>query len=136
MLPNAQIAGRLKHSYKSWDVQTGNLNISAIAKGYQIPCLYQPNQKKIPGKSNFNQNEKEVVSSENENLLKKVATQKVCQVSRRGSIFEQRTISKEKGWMQQFCQLETKPIYPIQLFQNGKSTFNKRSRRGATLSVT
>ena len=116
---------------KGWLVST----VFKETHGETQPTRHVPPPKKIPRKSNFNHNEKEVVSSENENLLKKVATQQVCQVSRKGSIFEQRTISKEKGWMQQFCQLETKPIYPIQLFQNGKSNFNKRSRRGATLSV-
>lgn len=39
--------------------------------GETQPTRHVPPPKKIPRKSNFNHNEKEVVSSENENLLKK-----------------------------------------------------------------
>ena len=42
-LPTAQIAVRLKHCYNAWEVLTGDQNILAIIKKYQIPFLSQPN---------------------------------------------------------------------------------------------
>ena len=89
--------------------------------------LCQLNQEKLPGKINFNQKEKEIVSTEIENILKK-DLKSVFEVSRRKSIFEQQVLSKEKVWEQHAChQLEkTEPTYHIQPFQNKKSTFNRK----------
>ena len=71
--PNCTNTRKTETLYKAWVVLTGDQNILAIVKGYQIPFLCQPNREKLPGNINFNQKEKELVSSEKENLLKKVA---------------------------------------------------------------
>ena len=54
--------------------------------------------------------------------MKKVPIEKVC------VFYQPHILSEGKGWQKQAChQLEkAKPIYLIQPFENGKSTFNKR----------
>ena len=63
-LPNAQIAGRLKYFQKNWEILTNDQNILQIVKGYQIPFLSQPQQKKLPREIQLNQKEKLVVAEE------------------------------------------------------------------------
>ena len=76
-LPNVQIAGRLKHFVKKWQFLTKDQSILEIVKGYQIPFLSQPLQQLLPREIYLNLKEKSVVAEEIENLLRKVAIEKV-----------------------------------------------------------
>ena len=76
-LPNFQIAGRLKRFVKKWQFLTKDQSILEIVKGYQIPFLSQPLQQLLPREIHLNLKEKSVVAEEIENLLRKVAIEKV-----------------------------------------------------------
>ena len=70
-LPNIQVAGRLKHFVKKWELLTKDQSILEIVKGYQILFLSQHLQHKLPGEIHLNLKQKSVVAEEIENLLKK-----------------------------------------------------------------
>ena len=77
-IPAVPLAGRLVHFQGSWEKLTKNQNILQIVKWYRIPFLCRPKQKRELKEINFSMQEKETISLEVENLLKKGAVEQVC----------------------------------------------------------
>ena len=77
-IPAVPLAGRLVHFLGSWEKLTKDQNILQILKGYRILFLCRPKQKREPKEINFSMQEKETISLEVENLLKKGAVEQVC----------------------------------------------------------
>ena len=106
-------------------------------KGYQIPFLCQLHKKEIPKEIYFSQKNQEVVSSEIENLLKKVATEPLSVESQQENQLVSNIFLVKKGWQKQACHQpqKFKSIYPVQSFQNGMSAVNKRCPKEGKLYV-
>ena len=77
-IPAVPLAGRLVHFLGSWEKLTKDQNILQIVKGYRILFLCRLKQKREPKEINFSMQEKETISLEVENLLKKGAVEQVC----------------------------------------------------------
>ena len=76
-IPAVPLAGRLVHFLGCWKKLIKDQNILQIVKGCRIPFLCRPKQKKEPKEINFSMQEKETISLEVENLLKKGAAEQV-----------------------------------------------------------
>ena len=66
-----------------------------MVKGYWIPFLYRPKQKREPKQINFSMQEKETISLEVENLLEKGAMEQVC--PQKDQVLSNISIVKKKG---------------------------------------
>ena len=77
-IPAVPLARRIVHFLGSWEKLTKDQNTLQIVKGYQIPFLCRPKQRREPKEINFLMQEKETISLEVENLLKKGTVEKVC----------------------------------------------------------
>ena len=66
------------HFLSCWEKMTKDQNILQIVKGYGIPFLWRPKQKREPQEINFSMQEKATISLEVQNLLKKGAVEQVC----------------------------------------------------------
>ena len=79
-IKQAPLAGRLRFYLKNWEKLTQDPNILAIVQGYNIPFSEEPFQEVLPTTPRVNQEERILIESEVQEMLKKGAIQQVQSV--------------------------------------------------------
>ena len=70
------LAGRLKHFLKAWQILTKDPKVLSIVKGYEIPFMAVPHQKKTPHSTQTSSCQAELINKEILEMLGKGAIQK------------------------------------------------------------
>ena len=76
IVTNLPLAGRLKHFLEAWEILTKDPEILEIVRGFKIPFLKNPTQKRVPRDATHGSGtSRSTIQVEIENMLKKGAIQ-------------------------------------------------------------